>query len=63
MIAIDQLCYRSKLRYHNAGEKFAFTTLTLLFCVVSRSVVIAGIVLVTTGFSPYTRVESLFSVI
>ncbi|CUN00353.1 cobalt ECF transporter T component CbiQ [Blautia hydrogenotrophica] len=49
MIAIDQLCYRSKLRYHNAGEKFAFTTLTLLFCVVSRSVVIAGIVLVTTG--------------
>ncbi len=49
MIAIDQLCYRSKLRYHNAGEKFAFTILTLLFCVVSRSVVIAGIVLVTTG--------------
>ena len=49
MIAIDQLCYRTKLRYHNAGEKFAFTTLTLLFCVVSRSVVIAGIVLVTTG--------------
>lgn len=49
MITIDKLCYNSKLRYCNAGEKFAFTVLTILFCVVSRSVVIAGIVLVTTG--------------
>ena len=49
MIAIDQLCYNSKLRYCNAGEKFAFAILTLIFCVASRSVAIAGIVLILTG--------------
>ena len=49
MITIDNLCYHSKLRYCNAGEKFAFAVLTLLFCVVSRSSVIAVIVLLTTG--------------
>ena len=30
MIVIDKLCYQSKLRYENAGEKFAFAVLTLL---------------------------------
>ena len=49
MITIDKLCYHSKLRYCNAAEKFAFSVLTILFCVVSRSAVIAGIVLLTTG--------------
>lgn len=49
MIVIDKLCYNSKLRYVNAGEKFAFAILTLLACVISRSPVIACIVLATTG--------------
>ena len=49
MITIDKLCYHSKLRYCNAGEKFAFSVVTLLFCVVTRSPVIAGVVLLTTG--------------
>ena len=29
MIVIDKLCYQSKLRYENAGEKFAFAVITL----------------------------------
>lgn len=49
MLTIDKLCYNSKLRYVNAGEKFAFTMLTLLLCVCSRSIVIACIVLTATG--------------
>lgn len=49
MITIDKLCYNSKLRYVNAGEKFAFTMITLLLCVISRSIVIACIVLTATG--------------
>ena len=49
MITIDKLCYTSRLRYENAGEKFAFAMLTLLMCVISRSMVVAGIVLVVTG--------------
>lgn len=49
MITIDKLCYNSKLRYVNAGEKFAFTIITLLLCVISRSIVIACIVLTATG--------------
>ena len=31
MITIDKLCYNSKLRYENAGEKFAFAVITLLY--------------------------------
>lgn len=49
MISIDKLCYQSKLRYVNAGEKFAFAMLTLLFCVISRSIAMAILVLVLTG--------------
>lgn len=49
MLTIDKLCYNSKLRYVNAGEKFAFTMFTLLLCVCSRSIVIACIVLTATG--------------
>lgn len=49
MITIDKLCYNSKLRYVNAGEKFAFAVITLIICVISHSMVIAGIVLGTTG--------------
>jgi cobalt/nickel transport system permease protein len=46
---IDKLCYQSKLRYTNAAEKFAFAILTLVLCVVSRSIGIAIFVLFVTG--------------
>ena len=44
MLLIDKLCYYSKLRYVNAGEKFAYTILTLLACIISRSFVVAALV-------------------
>lgn len=50
MIVVDKLCYRSKLRYVNAGEKFAFSMLTLLFCVISRSLLIAAVVFIVNGY-------------
>jgi cobalt/nickel transport system permease protein len=49
MIVIDRLCYQSGLRYTNASEKFAFAILTLIFCVVSRSIAIAALVLLVMG--------------
>lgn len=49
MIAIDKICYNSKLRYINAGEKFAFAVSTMLLCIISRSILVAGIVLIVTG--------------
>lgn len=49
MIIIDKLCYQSKLRYVNATEKFAFTALTLILCIVSRSFTVSALVLFLTG--------------
>lgn len=49
MITIDKLCYRSGLRYENAGEKFAFSIATLYICVASRSIAVACIVLPVMG--------------
>ena len=49
MIVIDKLCYNSKLRYINAGEKFAFAMMTLLICVINRSIAVAAIVLFLMG--------------
>lgn len=49
MIVIDKLCYQSKLRYENPGEKFAFALITLCICVMSRSIAVACIVLAVTG--------------
>lgn len=49
MLTIDKFCYLSKLRYKNASEKFAFALITLLFCVISRSAAVSGIVLLATG--------------
>lgn len=46
---IDRFCYQSRLRYVNANLKFLFAMLTLLCCLVSRSLLIAGIVLVTNA--------------
>lgn len=45
MILIDSLSYSSKLRYKNPEEKFAFAMISLVICVVSRSVLAAVIIL------------------
>ena len=44
MSLIDKLCYTSKLRYTNAGEKVFFSLSSLCFCIISRSVLVALIV-------------------
>lgn len=69
MIVIDKLCYYSKLRYVNAGEKFAFAMATLIFCLVSRSIVLAllvlavnGILTVKKGGIPFSRYRTLMLV-
>lgn len=49
MIVVDKLCYRSKLRYINAGEKFAFAVITLAFVVISRSLLVAALALLVNG--------------
>ena len=46
---IDRLCYCSKLRRVNAYVKFMYTVSTLICCIISRSFLIAGIVLVVNG--------------
>ena len=55
MILIDTLSYTSRLRQVNPGEKFAFSMLTLIFCIVSRSLTVAGVVLAATGFLTVRR--------
>ena len=50
MLLIDKLCYRSNLRYVNAGEKFAYSLLTLCMCIVSRSILLALLVLTVNSF-------------
>ena len=49
MITVDKLCYNSKLRFENAGLKFAFAMVTLVICVLSRSIVVATVVLLAMG--------------
>lgn len=48
-MVIDKLCYRSGLRYRSAGVKFAYTIITMLICVISRSLTVAVIVLTVNG--------------
>ena len=50
MIAIDKLCYASRLRKKNGTVKFAYATVTLLILVISRSLPAAIIVLLLNGF-------------
>ena len=50
MLLIDKLCYRSNLRYVNAGEKFTYSLLTLCMCIVSRSILLALLVLAVNSF-------------
>lgn len=49
MMALDQLCYRSKLRHVHPGEKAAFTGVALLLCVSSHSVAVSGAVLLAAS--------------
>ena len=44
MILIDKLSYHSKLRYVNASEKLMYAVLTLVLCILSRSVRVAVLV-------------------
>ena len=49
MILIDKLSYQSKLRYVNASEKLMYAVLTLVLCILSRSVRVAVLVFVVNG--------------
>lgn len=49
MILIDKLSYSSKLRHRNPTIKFIFTVITLLVCVLSRSITVSLITLVVMG--------------
>ena len=69
MIVIDKLCYNSRLRYVNPMEKFMFSMVTLLLCIISRSVLISVIVLLTNGILtvkkggiPFFRYRKLMTV-
>ena len=66
MIVIDKLCYQSKFRYVNASEKFVYAVLTLILCVISRSVLTAAVVFfvnvwltVAKGGIPFARYGKL----
>lgn len=68
MLIIDSLCYRSKLRYVNASEKFLYTVLTLILCVGGRSPAAAaaaftvnGVLTVWQGGIPLSRYIKLFA--
>ena len=69
MIVIDKLCYRSRLRYVNASEKFLYTVVTLVICVAGRSPAAAaaafavnGILTVRKGGIPLSRYIKLLMV-
>ena len=69
MIVIDKLCYRSRLRYVNASEKFLYTVATLVICIAGRSPAAAaaafaanGILTVRKGGIPLSRYLKLLMV-
>ena len=49
MLLIDKLSYQSKLRYVNASEKLVYALLTLVLCILSRSVKVAVLVFAVNG--------------
>lgn len=55
MIIIDKLCYLSKLRYVNPMEKFVFAMLTLIFCMVSRSIAMGLFVIALNSWLTIAR--------
>lgn len=50
MIIVDKLCYSSRLRYVNTTEKMVFSMLTLVLCIVSRSILTAVLVIIVNSF-------------
>ena len=50
MIAIDKLCYASRLRKKNGTVKFTYAMVTLLICVISRSPEAACVTLLLNAF-------------
>ena len=50
MIIIDKLCYTSKLRYTNASVKTALAIITLLVCVIGRSIALSVCILFAMGY-------------
>ena len=50
MISIDKLSYGSKLRQKNGAVKFSYAMLTLMICVISRSVQAAAAALLLNTF-------------
>ena len=69
MITIDRLSYSSELRYVNAGEKFAFSMITLVLCVTGRSMLasfavfmVMGILTVRKGKIPFSDYRKLLAV-
>ena len=50
MLEIDKLCYTSKLRYVNAGEKCFFSLASVILCIVSRSVPAALLLLIASTY-------------
>mgnify|MGYP000090330136 FL=1 len=61
MIIIDKLSYSSGLADVSPEEKFAYAVLTLLVCVVSRSVTAAVIVLAVNGILNVKKGKSSIS--
>ena len=55
MIIVDKLCYLSKLRYVNPMEKFVFAMLTLIFCIVSRSIVMGILTIAVNSWLTIVR--------
>ncbi len=49
MLLIDKLSYQSRLRYVNAAEKLMYAVLTLILCILSRSLKIAALVFIVNG--------------
>ena len=50
MLEIDKLCYMSKLRYVNAGEKCFFSLASVILCIVSRSIPAALLLLLASTY-------------
>ena len=55
MLEIDKLCYTSKLRYVNAGEKCFFSLASVILCIVSRSVPAALLLLIASTYLTVRR--------
>ena len=55
MLEIDKLCYTSRLRYVNAGEKCFFSLASVILCIVSRSIPAALLLLLASTYLTVQR--------